>query len=74
MKAFERQKGIAFIILYFSQMDEAYYLPLRDILYFWERGKQGGRKSFTYEEIDKTYRIKITGELMFIIWRRCSWI
>lgn len=61
MKAFEKQNGIAFIILYFSQLDEAYYVPLRDVLFFWERGKQGGRKSFTYEEIDKTYRIKITG-------------
>ena len=25
---------------------------------YWERMQQGGRKSFTYEEMDKTWRIK----------------
>ena len=61
MRQFEKQGGIAFILLYFSQMDEAYYLPLRDVILFWERGQRGGRKSFTYAEVDKTFRVKITG-------------
>ena len=57
MKDFEKQDGISFIILYFSHKNEFYYLPFRDILYFWERMEKGGRKSFTYDEVDKTYKI-----------------
>ena len=37
--------------------DEFYYVPFCDIISFWNRGKNGGRKSFTYDEIDKSYRI-----------------
>ena len=57
MSDFEKQQGISFIILYFSSRDEFYYVPFCDIIYFWNRGKNGGRKSFTYDEIDKSYRI-----------------
>ena len=58
MQNFEKQNGIAFIIIYYSQRDEFYYVPFIDIMKFWERGQNGGRKSFSYEEIDKDYRIK----------------
>ncbi|MGN0297880.1 MAG: Holliday junction resolvase RecU [Lachnospiraceae bacterium] len=61
MEQFEQQQGIAFIILYFSQKDEAYYMPFRDLKQFWERAKEGGRKSFTYEEVDRSFQIKVTG-------------
>ncbi len=61
MKEWEEQKGIAFILLYYSHRREAYYLPLWEILRFWERGQNGGRKSFTYEEIDKSYQIPLSG-------------
>ena len=57
MKEFERQDGIAFIILFFSARDEFYYMPFSDIIKFWERAKAGERKSFTYDEIDKSFRI-----------------
>lgn len=57
MKEFEEQGGIAFIILYFTAMNEIYYVPFREIEKFWMRMEQGGRKSFTYEEMDKTLAI-----------------
>lgn len=57
MEAFEEQGGIAFILLQYTLLDETYYLPLRDLRRFWNRAEEGGRKSFTYEEIDKTYRV-----------------
>ncbi|HAC02416.1 MAG TPA: Holliday junction resolvase RecU, partial [Eubacterium sp.] len=57
MKEFELQDGISFIILYFSTRDEFYYMPFSDIIIFWERAANGGRKSFTYDEVDKSYRI-----------------
>lgn len=57
MTAFEQQGGVSFILLSFSARDEIYYLPLRDILFFWQRMAAGGRKSFTYQEVDKQYQI-----------------
>ena len=57
MENFEKQHGISFIILYFSERDEFYYIPFCDIMKFWLRGENGGRKSFTYDEIDKNYQI-----------------
>ena len=55
MKDFEKQGGIAFLLLFFSQLDRFYYLPLDEFLPFWERMLAGGRKSFRYDELDKTY-------------------
>lgn len=59
MKNFERQEGVAFIILYYTHLDEAYYIPFTDVEKFYLRAKNGGRKSFTYDEINKDYRISL---------------
>ncbi len=53
MQEFEEQGGIAFFIVSFTQLDERYYLPFIDFLPFWERMKNGGRKSFTYDEMNR---------------------
>jgi len=57
MKEFEEQGGIAFIVLHFTRLDEIYYVPFADLSRFWQRMCDGGRKSFTYEEIDKAFQI-----------------
>lgn len=57
MEEFEKQQGIAFLIIFFSSRNLFYYLPLRALLEFWERGKHGGRKSFRYEELDSSYEL-----------------
>ena len=36
-------------------MDLYYYLPFRMFLPFWKRMLAGGRKSFRFDELDKTY-------------------
>ena len=64
MNDFERQGGVAFILLMYTQRDEMYYIPLRDINSFWQRMKAGGRKSFTYDEVDKSYRVTRKGEYL----------
>ncbi len=58
MKEFEEQGGVSFIILSFTQKNEIYYLPFAEVSRFWERMENGGRKSFTYEEVDKSWRIR----------------
>lgn len=52
---FEKQKGIAFFILYYSHRDLFYYLNLKQLLVFRERAVNGGRKSFRFEELDMGY-------------------
>ena len=60
MEDFEKQGGISFILLFFSSLNETYYIPFKDIKFFYERSLNGGRKSFTYDEIDKNYKINST--------------
>ena len=64
MKEFEEQGGIAFIILHFTALDEMYYMPFRDLEKFWKRMEAGGRKSFTYDEINKTYQIRASRDIL----------
>ncbi len=55
MQAFEKQEGIAFFLIYYTAENIYYYLPFRNFLPFWERAQSGGRKSFRFDELDKTY-------------------
>ena len=64
MKEFEEQGGIAFIILHFTALDEMYYLHFRDLEKFWKRMEAGGRKSFIYDEVDKTYQIHASRDIL----------
>lgn len=64
MKEFEEQGGISFIILYYTAKDEMYYVPFSDIIKFWERAESGGRKSFTYDEINKEFKIRSHSGIM----------
>ena len=58
MEAFERQGGVAFFLIYYSKDDTFYYLSLRQLLVYWNRMKNGGRKSFRRDEIDESYYLK----------------
>lgn len=51
MKDFERQGGIAFLLIYYVKKENFYYLPFKDLDFFWERMKAGGRKSFRFDEL-----------------------
>ena len=58
MWEFERLGGISFIILSYTARDEIFYLPLAEVEAFWKRMEDGGRKSFTYDEVDKRFRVR----------------
>lgn len=55
MEKFEKQGGIAFFLIYYTHKDVLYYLPYEMLKYFWDRAKEGGRKSFRYEELNPAY-------------------
>ena len=61
MKEFERQKGIAFLLIYYKKYDIYYYLTFERLYEFWQRAVNGGRKSFRYEELDAAYQIPMLG-------------
>ena len=55
MENFEKQGGVAFLILFYNHRDCFYYLTFRRLKEFWERQTSGGRKSFRLEELDGDY-------------------
>lgn len=57
MKEFEDQGGVSFILIYFSKKNVFYYLPFKSLYHFWNRALNGGRKSFTFDELDPCYQI-----------------
>ncbi len=58
MDKFEKQGGISFLILYYTEKDALYYMRYREICRYWERAQKGGRKSFRFEELDPDYFIE----------------
>lgn len=57
MTKFEQQGGISFFLIDYTHKDIMYYLPLEMLLFFWNRARNGGRKSFRYEELNPEYRL-----------------
>ena len=58
MENFEKQMGIAFFLISFTARDEFYYLRFAKLLEFWNRAKEGGRKSFRYEELEPDFFLR----------------
>lgn len=61
MHEFEAQDGVAFLIIYFKPKDVYYYMRCAELIKFWERAKQGGRKSFRFDELDEEFVFKGQG-------------
>lgn len=55
MGRFEEQGGIAFFLIFYSHKDLYYYLPYEMLRFFWDRARDGGRKSFRFEELNPEY-------------------
>ena len=59
MEAFEIQEGVAFFLLYFSHLDKLYYMRYTELMGFWKRAKEGGRKSVRMEELDARFFLQL---------------
>lgn len=59
MGEFEKQDGIAFLIIYYSARNTLYYMKYNELLKFWNRAKDGGRKSICYEELNPNYFMQL---------------
>ncbi len=58
MRRFEKQEGVAFLLINFTARDVYYYMRLRELEIFIERAEKGGRKSFRLDELDSRFMIK----------------
>ncbi len=63
MEKFEAQHGISFLIISFTSRDEVFLLPFREVQKYWDRMQKGGRKSFTYEEMDRSFPVRKSREV-----------
>lgn len=55
MGEFERQEGVSFLLIYFSHRNLYYYMTYIEMMKFWNRMLDGGRKSFLLSELDENY-------------------
>ncbi len=55
MGDFEKQGGIAFILIFYTHKNLLYYLTFEKLYQFWKRSVEGGRKSFRFDELDNEY-------------------
>ncbi len=58
MDCFEKNNGVAFLLVHFSMFDEYYYLPFRVLKKYFDEASQEGRKSIPYDAFDKKYIVK----------------
>ena len=59
MEEFEEQGGVAFLVIYYTERNEFYYLRFTKLKEFWQRMKSGGRKSFRFEELESFLQIPL---------------
>ena len=57
MSEFEAQDGIAFLLIYFKHLDRYMYLPFAELKRFWDRMRDGGPKSFKFDELEPSWEI-----------------
>lgn len=61
MEDFERQGGVAFLIIHFTSEDKYFYLRFEKLVKFWNRSKTGHAKSFKMDELEPAFEIRKAG-------------
>ena len=67
MKDFEEQDGIAFLLIFFSSRHEFYYMTFHEMMKFWNRWEDGGRRSFRITELDPRFFLEEKQHLLPIL-------
>lgn len=58
MEAFQKQRGVAFLLVCFKEYNEFYFMPIEDLKPFWDAAQKGDRKSIPYDAFQKKYLIR----------------
>lgn len=64
MGELEKQQGISFLLISYTELDRYYYMRYEEMLRFWKRGQEGGRKSFRMEELDEEFFFDAQGQFI----------
>ena len=59
MENFDKQGGVAFLLIYYISRNLVYYMRYREMRKFWDRAAAGGRKSVRMEELDEAFFLKL---------------
>lgn len=59
MEGYEKQGGLSFLIIFFSARNILYYMRHDEMLAFWKRAEDGGRKSFRFDELDPRFLMEL---------------
>lgn len=57
MEEFQRHRGVAFLLVSFTSLEEFFFLPIETLKPYWEKAQNGGRKSIPYEVFAEKYKI-----------------
>ena len=55
MNEYEKHGGIAFLIIYYTESDQFYYMPVDELMEYVKRMENGGRKSIAYDELKQEH-------------------
>ena len=69
MDEFEKQKGIAFFLIYFSADNVFYYLTLRKLKEFWKGWKTADEKVFVGKSWTRNFIFPEKMDFWFLIWK-----
>ena len=62
MSEFEKQGGVAFILILFTERNDMYYMRFKELREYIERvDRDGHAKNFKYNELNDDYFIKSNG-------------
>lgn len=61
LDAFQKHRGLSFLLVHFSQGDEYYLLPFATLKEYWDAASRGGRKSIPLEAFRQEYKIRQAG-------------
>ncbi len=64
MEDFERQGGVAFLLILFTERNDMYYMRFSELKTYVERVKEGHAKNFKYIELDDDYFLRSDGPAM----------
>lgn len=53
MESVVRHKGISFVIVRFKKLDRTFLMPFKNFIFFYNRSKNGGRKSIKLSEFEE---------------------
>ena len=57
MDDFEKQRGLAFLIVHFSAQSQFFFLPFTALKNHWDKARGGGRKSIPIDAFDRRLAI-----------------